>query len=141
MSEPTEVADAVVAAIHSGDLAGLRQLLADHPVLALAPLGGRHGTRTLLHVVTDWPGYFPNGPETVRILVKAGAHPDPGPDRATRPPCTGRPAATTPTSPPPSLTPAPTSTPPTGPSAPRWPTPSAMAAGTSPGSSWPAAPT
>ena len=31
MSEPAEAADAVVAAIHSGDLAGLRQLLGDHP--------------------------------------------------------------------------------------------------------------
>ena len=30
-------------------------------------------TRTLLHVATDWPGHFPNGPETVKVLVAAGA--------------------------------------------------------------------
>jgi ankyrin repeat protein len=29
-----------------------------------------------LHVVTDWPGYFPNGPEIVRLLVDAGADPN-----------------------------------------------------------------
>ena len=26
--------------------------------------------------MTDWPGYFPNGPEVVRLLVVAGADPD-----------------------------------------------------------------
>jgi ankyrin repeat protein len=76
VSGPTEVADAVVAAIRSGDVAGLRQLLTDHPGVAAAPLGGRYKTRTPLHVVTDWPGYFPNGPEVVRLLVDAGADPD-----------------------------------------------------------------
>ena len=76
VSVPTEVGDAVVAAIHSGDLAELRQLLSDHPGVGSAPLGGRHKTRTALHVVTDWPGYFPNGPEVVRMLVEAGADPD-----------------------------------------------------------------
>jgi hypothetical protein len=76
VSEPANVADAVVAAIHRGDLAGLRQLLADHPGVASAPLGGRQGSRTPMHVVTDWPGYFPNGPKMVRLLVNAGADPD-----------------------------------------------------------------
>lgn len=71
-----DVADAVVIAIHAGDAAGLRQLLADHPDFASAPLGGIHGSRTPLHVVTDWPGYFPNGPEIVRVLVEAGADPN-----------------------------------------------------------------
>ena len=69
-------ADAAVKAIHTGDLPALRQLLADHPELATAALGtiGEGGmTRTLLHVVTDWPGHYPRGPETVALLVRAGA--------------------------------------------------------------------
>jgi ankyrin repeat protein len=32
-----------------------------------------------MHVVADWPGYFPNAPEIVRVLVEAGADPDPRP--------------------------------------------------------------
>ena len=76
VSESIEVADAVVAAIHEGDLAGLRQLLTDNPGVSSAPLGGRYKTRTPLHAVTDWPGYFPNGPEIVRLLVDAGADPN-----------------------------------------------------------------
>ncbi len=73
---PAEVAEAVVAAIHSGDTAALRRLLAEHPDIASAPLGGRYQSRTPLHAVADWPGYFPNGPEIVRILVDAGADPN-----------------------------------------------------------------
>lgn len=30
----------------------------------------------MLHVVTDWPGYFPGGPEIVRLLIDAGADPN-----------------------------------------------------------------
>ncbi|MGI8756455.1 MAG: ankyrin repeat domain-containing protein [Acidimicrobiales bacterium] len=33
-------------------------------------------TRTLLHVVTDWPGHFPNGAEAVRTLIDSGADPN-----------------------------------------------------------------
>ena len=56
----------------------LRALLEQHPELATAALGGDDSrdpamTRTLLHVVTDWPGHFPNGPEIVATLVDAGA--------------------------------------------------------------------
>ena len=29
-----------------------------------------------LHVVSDWPGYFPNGPAVVALLVEAGASPN-----------------------------------------------------------------
>jgi ankyrin repeat protein len=75
MSAP-EIADAIVGAIHSGDTAALRQLLIEHPGSASAPLGGRHQSRTPLHAVADWPGYFPNGPESVRVLVEAGADPN-----------------------------------------------------------------
>jgi uncharacterized protein len=71
-----ELADAVVAAIHSGNIEGLRQLLAEYPGVASAPLGGRYKSRTPLHAVADWPGYFPNGAEVVRLLLDAGADPN-----------------------------------------------------------------
>ena len=32
--------------------------------------------RSLLHVATDWPGHFPNGPATIAALVEAGADVD-----------------------------------------------------------------
>lgn len=70
------VAVAAVTAIHAGDLSALRRLLAENPWLATARLGddGPEGmSRTLLHVVTDWPGHFPNGAATVAALVEAGA--------------------------------------------------------------------
>jgi hypothetical protein len=74
------LAVAAVTVIRSGDVAGLSQLLADHPDLATVRLVGdvdNRGdggmSRTLLHVVTDWPGHYPNGAATVAVLVKAGA--------------------------------------------------------------------
>ncbi len=76
VSTEDPVAVAVVAAIRAGDLASLRRLLADHPGLAAARIGteGPGGmARSLLHVVTDWPGHFPNGAATVALLVGAGA--------------------------------------------------------------------
>ena len=76
MNGPADVADAVVAAIHAGDVAGLRRLVVDHPGVASAPLGGRYASRTPLHVVADWPGYFPNGPQIVGLLVESGADAD-----------------------------------------------------------------
>jgi hypothetical protein len=70
----------VVKAIHSGDVAGLNRVLAGHPELATARLGGdveNRGdggmSRTLLHVVTDWPGHYPNGAASVAVLADAGA--------------------------------------------------------------------
>jgi ankyrin repeat protein len=73
------LAVAAVAAIHTGDVAALRRLLAERPRLATARLGDYDGrpdggmSRTLLHVVTDWPGHYPNGPTAVAVLVGAGA--------------------------------------------------------------------
>src|SRR4051794_28115861 len=58
-----------INAIRSGNLDGLRQLLAEHPELATARLRYHDSVRTLLHVATDWPGHFPNGPATVVMLV------------------------------------------------------------------------
>jgi ankyrin repeat protein len=69
------LAVAVVTAIHNGDLATLGTLLAEHPGLATARLGDpeRGMSRTLLHVATDWPGHYPNGPAIVAALAAAGA--------------------------------------------------------------------
>jgi hypothetical protein len=68
----------LVFAIHEGDLDKVRRLMVEHPGLARARVLGRDGKgwRTPLHMVADWPGYFPNGPEIVKILVDAGADPN-----------------------------------------------------------------
>lgn len=74
MGSEEPVAVAAVKAIQTGDTAALRHLLAEHPYLATVRLGDARGlSRTLLHVATDWPGHFPNGPATVAALVEAGA--------------------------------------------------------------------
>ena len=65
-----------IAAIRGGDIATLQRLLADNPGLAASKLGGIAKGRTPLHVVADWPGYGPNGPQIVRILIEAGADPN-----------------------------------------------------------------
>ncbi|QES03041.1 ankyrin repeat domain-containing protein [Streptomyces venezuelae ATCC 10712] len=72
---------AVTEAVTTGDLDTLRGLLAAHPGLARARVvedreGRGPGGRTLLHLATDWPGHRPRGPETVALLVAAGADPD-----------------------------------------------------------------
>ena len=68
----------VVAAIHSGDVEGLRLVLAEHPGLGSARLRDADcaDERSWLHVVTDWPGHFLNGAVTVGVLVEAGADPN-----------------------------------------------------------------
>src|SRR5262249_13976355 len=79
-------ADQLVAAIHVGDVVLIEQLVSSDAGLASGPLGGRHGNRTPLHVVADWPGYWPNGPQIVAILLAAGADPnarDPAPHSET----------------------------------------------------------
>ena len=64
-------------AVHAGDVQAIQELLRDDPALASARLGDKDsGTATPLHVVTDWPGYFPNGPQIVRLLIDAGADPN-----------------------------------------------------------------
>lgn len=61
-------------AIREGNLDQIRALLASDPELATSRLGTID--RTPLHVATDWPGYFPNGPEVVHLLVAGGASVD-----------------------------------------------------------------
>jgi uncharacterized protein len=64
----------IVTAIQSGDVETLQRRLRDSPDLAAARIVDDRGvSRTLLHVVADWPGHFPNGPSTVATLVAAGA--------------------------------------------------------------------
>jgi ankyrin repeat protein len=65
---------AIVKAIQSGDAEALQRQLGDSPDLAAARIVDDRGvSRTLLHVVADWPGHFPNGPSTVATLIAAGA--------------------------------------------------------------------
>jgi len=76
ISHDDPLAAAVVSAIQAGDLDTLRQLLAQHPELSTARISDGSPprcSRTLLHIVTDWPGHFPNGAQTVAVLVAAGA--------------------------------------------------------------------
>ena len=60
-------------AVRTGDILALEKLLAADPSLVHAYVDGQ---RTLLHVVSDWPGHFPNGPATVALLVRHGANPN-----------------------------------------------------------------
>jgi ankyrin repeat protein len=65
---------AIVTAIRSGDVETLQRHLRDSPDLAAARIVDDRGvSRTLLHVVADWPGHFPNGPHIVATLIAAGA--------------------------------------------------------------------
>ena len=61
--------------IRSGEAAELERLLREHPALAPARLGDpeRGQSRTLLHVVTDWPGHVPEAAAKIAALVAAGA--------------------------------------------------------------------
>lgn len=64
-------------AIHTGDVDALRRLLEEYPgSAAKRAVDKKGGSRTALHVVTDWPGYFPNAPIIVKILIAAGADPN-----------------------------------------------------------------
>ncbi len=70
-----EPAAAAVRAVRAGDIDTLARLLAAAPWLAGARVGDG-ASRTLLHVATDWPGHFPNGPAVVAMLAGAGADVD-----------------------------------------------------------------
>lgn len=79
ISAESALAVAVVNAIQRGRIEELRRLLAANPWLATARVGAEASggeARTLLHVVADWPGHFPRGAATVKLLVAAGAEVD-----------------------------------------------------------------
>jgi len=67
----------VVGVIQQGNTDLLIHLLRNHPHLATAAIKDPNPicgvTRTLLHILTDWPGHFPNGAQTTRLFLDAGA--------------------------------------------------------------------
>ena len=65
----------VTEVIRSGEAASLARFLREHPELATARLGDpeQGQSRTLLHVVTDWPGHVPEAAAKIAALVVAGA--------------------------------------------------------------------
>ena len=68
------VAVSITKAIHTGDVAALRQLLSEDPGLANVRIVGADGVeRSMVHVATDWPGRFRNVAATLRALASAGA--------------------------------------------------------------------
>lgn len=70
MTWTPESAAAAVRAIQEGDVATLRALLTAHPDLVSARVDG---SRSLLHIATDWPGHRPAVADTIAVLVAAGA--------------------------------------------------------------------
>ena len=72
MNDP--LAAAAIEAIHTGDVDGLRRLLHDVPALATVRVGDDRASRTLLHVVADWPGHFPRGVERRPPLVTVSSN-------------------------------------------------------------------
>ena len=71
------LAQALVDAIHAGEVERVRELVTENQGLAAACLvDDKGGSGTPLHAVTDWPGYFPHGPQIVSVLVDAGADPN-----------------------------------------------------------------
>jgi hypothetical protein len=71
-----QLAGEVIRAIKGGDLDSLQRMLAAHSGLSAARIKDNRGSKVLLHVVTDWPGFFPNGPSVVKMLISAGADPN-----------------------------------------------------------------
>jgi uncharacterized protein len=66
----------LLVAVRGGDVGTVRRLLSENPDLARTRFASRGGTSTGLHFATDWPGYFPNGPDIVKVLIAAGADPN-----------------------------------------------------------------
>ncbi|OZB92457.1 hypothetical protein CJP46_25175 [Paenibacillus sp. XY044] len=77
MKDNDPIVVSVTRMIRVGDVEALRRILDENPMLASARIVNDKGElSTFLHAVTDWPGYFPNGPMIVKMLVDAGADPN-----------------------------------------------------------------
>lgn len=77
LSKDDATARTLIDAIHAGDVDSVQRMLAEHPGLAAARVvDEKGGSGTALHAATDWPGFFPNGPEIVRVLIGAGGDPN-----------------------------------------------------------------
>ena len=84
LADPTRLtpdappARTAIEVIRSGDAAALERLLREHPALVHVRIADPEcrEARTLLHVVTDWPGHVPEAAAKIRALVDAGADVD-----------------------------------------------------------------
>ena len=74
LPESDPVAVALSAAITRGDAAALQLQLATNPTLATVGIvDATNTTRTLTHLVADWPGHVANGAALIGVLAAAGA--------------------------------------------------------------------
>jgi ankyrin repeat protein len=74
MDADSPLAVSVTGAIRAGEVGSIDELLVEHPGLAGAWIRDSEGCeRSLLHLLTDWPGHFPNAAAVVSMLVEAGA--------------------------------------------------------------------
>jgi ankyrin repeat protein len=71
-----ELAREVIRAVKAGDLDALKSMLMANPGLSAARIKDPRGSKAVLHVVTDWPGFFQNGPAVAKMLMAAGADPN-----------------------------------------------------------------
>ena len=77
LSKNDPIAHELVEAVHAGEVERLLTLLGQHPGLGSARIvDDKGGSGTALHAATDWPGFFPRGPEVVAVLIEAGADPN-----------------------------------------------------------------
>jgi uncharacterized protein len=78
LAADTPLARRLAEAVRAADAEPLRTLLREHPEVATARVrpAGQDGSRTALHLVTDWPGHVPHAAAKIAALVAAGADVD-----------------------------------------------------------------